>query len=188
MLAACLMTLGSRIAPVSIGLGKANQLASSKTLAKPNLRADCAVAFEQAWGRVEDAIGGGERPQVKPSLALESRSLGVQAELTSAHSRVTTRHRPHHYRESIRRRRRAARRPRWCKPESRSIHIYENAARGSNLPRRPRPRGVRNERARRRAPPVRGRGARADRDPTRRVAAPPPAGRHRHDEETPSPQ
>ena len=38
MLAACLMTQGSRIAPVSIGLGKANQLASSKTLAKPNLR------------------------------------------------------------------------------------------------------------------------------------------------------
>ena len=59
--------------PVSIGLGKANQLASSKTLAKPNLRADCVVAFEQAWGRVEDVVGGGERPQVKPSLALESR-------------------------------------------------------------------------------------------------------------------
>ena len=77
MLAACLMTQGSRIAPVSIGLGKANQLASSKTLAKPNLRADCVVAFEQAWGRVEDVVGGGERPQVKPSLALESRSLGV---------------------------------------------------------------------------------------------------------------
>ena len=38
MLAASLMTQGSRIAPVSIGLGKANQLASSKTLAKPNLR------------------------------------------------------------------------------------------------------------------------------------------------------
>ena len=94
------MTQGSRIAPVSIGLGKANQLASSKTLAKPNLRADCVVAFEQAWGRVEDVVGGGERPQVKPSLALESRSLGVQAELTSAHSRVTTRHRLHHYPEN----------------------------------------------------------------------------------------
>ena len=74
------MTQGSRIAPVSIGLGKANQLASSKILAKPNLRADCVVAFEQAWGRVEDVVGGGERPQVKPSLALESRSLGRQAE------------------------------------------------------------------------------------------------------------
>ena len=56
---------------------KANQLALSKTLAKPNLRADCVVAFEQAWRRVEDVVGGGERPQVKPSLALESRSLGV---------------------------------------------------------------------------------------------------------------
>ena len=72
------MTRGSRIAPVSIGLGKANQLASSKILAKPNLRADCVVAFEQTWIRVEDVVGGGERPQVKPSLALESRSLGVQ--------------------------------------------------------------------------------------------------------------
>ena len=35
------------------------------------------MAFEQAWRRVEDVVGGGERPQVKPSLALESRSLGV---------------------------------------------------------------------------------------------------------------
>ena len=58
------------------------------------------MAFEQAWRRVEDVVGGGERPQVKPSLALESRSLGVQAEPTSAHSRVTTRHRLHHYPEN----------------------------------------------------------------------------------------
>ena len=47
------------MAPVSIGLGKANQLASSKTLAKPNLRADCVSAFEQAWRRVEDVVVAG---------------------------------------------------------------------------------------------------------------------------------
>ena len=139
MLAACLMTQGSRIAPVSIGLGKANQLASSKTLAKPNLRADCVVAFEQAWRRVEDVVGGGERPQVKPSLALESRSLAFQAELTSAHSRVTTRHRLHHYPENQSAAGAASPDVQDGANQSPgSIHRYENAARGSDSPgRRP---------------------------------------------------
>ena len=111
---------------------KANQLASSKTLAKPNLRADCVVAFEQAWGRVEDVVGGGERPQVKPSLALESRSLAFQAELTSAHSRVTTRHRLHHYPEN---QSAAGAAPPDVQDGANqspgSIHRYENAARGA---------------------------------------------------------
>ena len=61
---------GSRIAPVSIGLGKANQLASSKILAKPNLRADCVSAFEQAWRRVEDVVVAGMRQKASGQKSL----------------------------------------------------------------------------------------------------------------------
>ena len=104
-------------------------------------------AFGQTSRRVGDVAGAGEKTSGQPSLALSFATRRPKAELTSAHSRVTPRHRLHHYPENQSvARRRAAGRPRWCKPESRSIHRYENAARWSHSPRRPRRRGVRDER------------------------------------------
>ena len=73
-------------------------------------------------------------------------------------SRVT--HVNHHYRESIRRGAASPDVQDGASQSPGSIHRYENAARESKYPRHSSRRGVRDDRARRRAPPVRGRGAR----------------------------
>ena len=53
-------------------------------------------------GRRADALktSWGKRPQVKAKPRPQLRESKRKAELTSAHSRVTTRHRPHHYPEN----------------------------------------------------------------------------------------